>query len=79
MAHEWIAGGDRVGLPAGGMRVDAEYLGEQGGEILADPVRVALGAAVAEPDVEVAVRAERHQPPVVVGIRLVHGQDLPGA
>ena len=38
-------------------------------------MRVAAGAAVAEAEVQVAVRAERELPAVVVRVRLVEGEE----
>ena len=47
-------------------------------EVLAVPLRVAAGAAVAEADEQVAVVVEEEQAAVVVGVRLVDFEQRPG-
>ena len=79
---ERVVVGDRVGAAARGRRVDAEDLAEQRVGRLAVPAvgvslaLVAGAAAVAEPDVEVAVGAERQLPAVVVGLQALDREDL---
>ncbi len=75
--------GRRTGCPRGsgtelpvGPRVDPQHLAEQRRERLRRCPRVAAAAAVAEPDVEVSVGAEREVAAVVVRVRLVDEQDV---
>jgi hypothetical protein len=55
--------------------IDPENLAEQHAQILAVPVRIALGSAVPETDVEETIWAEQHQPAVVVRVRLLLEED----
>ena len=61
-----IAGRMRVGH----VDVDAQHLAEQLLRILRAMFRIVAGAAVAEADVEIAVRSERQMPAVVIRERL---------
>ena len=70
MADERVVGGNAVRRVSVGVRIDAQDLRERRRAILAVVVRVVLGAAVAEADVEHAVGADRHLAAVVVGVRL---------
>src|SRR5690606_26266389 len=59
VSRERVVRRDAVAAPAGGpVDVEAEDGAEEGGRVLAVPLRVAAQAAVAEGDVEVAVGAE---------------------
>ncbi len=55
---------------------ESQDLAEQHAAVLTVLLRVALAAAVAQPDVEHAVRPEHHLTAVVVGERLVDAQQL---
>src|SRR5262249_49756489 len=72
---EWIVGRDRVA--AGGPGRDAKHLRQQRAQLLAVALRIALAPAVAEPDVQIAIRAEYQIAAVVVGERLLHEENLP--
>jgi hypothetical protein len=75
-ADERVARGNGVGEPrAAAVDVDAQDLAEQGVERLPVLLRVAAAAAVARGDVEEAVRPERDLAAVVVGERLVVGEE----
>jgi len=76
-AHEGVVRRDRVRLSP--VHVDPEHLSQQARKVLSVPPRIARPAAVAGPDVEIAVGAEGHHAAVVVGRRLGDGQDLRAA
>ena len=60
------------------IRVDPQDLPEERREVLAVPLRIASGAAVAEADEQVAVVVEEEQAAVVVRVRLVDFEERPG-
>jgi hypothetical protein len=71
LVDERVVGGDRVRAAAGGLvDVDTQDLAEPRGRALAVVVQVVRGAAIAERDVEAAVRAELDHAAVVVLVRL---------
>src|SRR5690606_24447877 len=63
-AHEGVVRRDRVRLSP--VHVDPEHLSQQARKVLSVPPRIARPAAVAGPDVEIAVGAEGHHAAVVV-------------
>ena len=73
--RERVVGRDRVRLTA--VDIDAEDLAEQHLPVLRPVAGVTRRAAVAEADVEVAIRAEGEHAAVVVGERLGYGEEHP--
>ena len=70
--EERVVFGNRVAAVGRGMiHVDAQHLAEVGGEVLAGSEHVALPAAVAAADVQVAIRPEGDLAAVVVGVGAV--------
>src|SRR5215211_7583493 len=69
----------RVGEAGGRIWIDPQKLSQERAEILPVALRVAGRPSVAEADVELVVRTEQHEAAVVVGERLIHSEDLPGA
>jgi hypothetical protein len=57
--------------------VDAKHLAEECREPLSVALRIAAGAAVAEPDVEHAVRTEDEPTAIVVRVRLRYFEEHP--
>ena len=77
LADERIRRGDAVALAGSrSVDVDPEHLAEQARAVLGVVLGVAAGAAVAHPDVEVAVGPECHAAAVVIGIGLGDHEDL---
>src|SRR2546427_9841729 len=74
-APEGVRCRDRIG--SGAVHVDAEDLAEELAEILGAVAGIARAAAVAQADIEEAVRPERELPAVVVGEGLGDGQEDP--
>src|ERR1043166_1670822 len=75
-AHERVVLWNSIRLPVRRMiDVNPQELPEHRLEILSVPMRVVRGAAVPQPDVEMAVRAELEHAAIVVFVRLLHLED----
>lgn len=73
LADEGVIGRDGVGVAS--IDVEAQDCPQQRRGVLTVLLGVAAAAAVAQPDVEIAVGSEEDLPTVVVALGLVHRQD----
>jgi hypothetical protein len=76
LLDEWVVLGDAVRkVVRRRVDINPQDRAKQGAQVLTVPFGIATGATVAETDVQVAVRSKEEQTAVVIGVRLLDGQN----